>query len=150
MGCNGGRCITPEECHCDPPAYLDPKHNNTCVAPTCDPPCVNGICIAINKCACSPGYINILGQCKPECENCENGECVSPNNCMCHNGYTKTDGVCKPACVGCRNGVCTAPNTCTCNDGYVKNDTSQDCYKPCPKNCKECDDDGICLDGVCG
>ncbi|CAH2105236.1 unnamed protein product [Euphydryas editha] len=149
MGCNGGRCVEPEVCQCDPPAFLDPKHKNTCVTPTCEPPCENGICVGFNMCTCSEGYTNMNGKCKPKCENCANGECISPDNCECHNGYIKTDGVCNPACVGCENGVCTAPNTCKCNEGFIKNDTNNNCYKPCPKNCKRCDIDGICQDGLC-
>ncbi|XP_064071486.1 epidermal growth factor-like protein [Vanessa tameamea] len=149
-GCNGGRCIAPEVCQCDPPAILHPEHKNSCFTPTCEPACLNGICVAPDTCSCHEGYENINGRCQAKCESCIHGECKTPNVCECFAGYNMTDGICNPICDGCKNGVCTAPYTCECNEGYTKNVTSINCRKPCPDNCKSCDDDGICLDGVCG
>ncbi|XP_049870298.1 von Willebrand factor D and EGF domain-containing protein-like [Pectinophora gossypiella] len=165
-GCTGGRCIAPDECHCDPPATLDPDHKNTCIQPACDPPCFNAKCGVNNTCSCLPDYtihnsthcfkcdpgysLNKDFICTPVCDTpCVNSNCTAPNKCSCFTGYkTVNDNVCEPSCEACVNSTCTAPNTCSCLDGYKKfNDTV------CTPKCENCDGDCIepnvcnCRDG---
>ncbi|OWR45264.1 hypothetical protein KGM_210251 [Danaus plexippus plexippus] len=142
MGCVGGRCVSPEVCQCDPPATLHPLHNNVCV--TCEPACENSKCVN-NTCICFEGYQKINNTCQPVCDSCVHGLCVAPNSCRCHPGYGGEN--CEPLCDNCDNGVCGEPNVCSCREGYLRN--ASGCHKPCPADCKSCDSQGQCQDGVC-
>lgn len=40
----------------------------------------------IEKTCCS-GYVEVAGECYPQCIDCENGKCTAPNICLCNEGY---------------------------------------------------------------
>lgn len=147
----------------------------TCT-PECSTPCVNGECIAPNKCKCLEGYRYkdgftcesscrqcVNGNCVgPKCEclpgftavnethckrcDCENGDCVS-GQCICRDGYSLVDGVCEPVCESCVNGVCAAPGVCTCFEEHAKSADSGVCCRP---ECRGvCDSNGECPSVAC-
>lgn len=156
-GCNRGRCIAPETCHCDPPSILDPSHTNTCIQKKCDLPCVNADCVDdICRChkdftkyntthclKCDSGYsLNDEFDCLPICNNpCINGKCTAPDTCTCLDGYIQNNLACDPIC-NCINAKCVAPYKCACFEGYIHANDSA-CV---PK----CDCDGECVEpNVC-
>ena len=72
---------------------------------TCDPPCVNGQCLAIDICQCDAGWTG--GHCNNGrhswgkiiftyrtiiflaiCSSCVQGACISPDTCECDNNWT--------------------------------------------------------------
>lgn len=154
-GCNNGKCIAPDTCHCDRPLYLHPERINTCVPYVCDPPCSNADCWE-NSCSCYPGHEKYNSThcvhcdegytvgpdltCKPKCEKeCVNGTCSGPNNCTCLTGYkSKNYYVCEPIC-DCINGSCIAPGTCSCFDGYTALNSTH-----CSPKCDICEN-GMCV-----
>ncbi|CAH0702690.1 unnamed protein product [Spodoptera exigua] len=112
--------------------------------PVCYTPCINGTCVGVNECACTPPltlYNNTI--CVPStCDNCEHGDCMAPNVCRCHKNYLMLNGTCVPVCDNvCVNGKCAAPNECKCNDGY----------KPDPNDPYNCIPicDPACENGTC-
>lgn len=154
-GCISGRCIAPNVCHCDPPAYLDPDHPNACITPECDPPCVNSNCVSNNTCQCKPNFnvfntthcfqcesgytIDSNFNCAPICsKKCVNGDCTAPNVCTCLPGYVNKSEGCELVCSKCVNAKCTGPDTCTCLKGYTKKNSTY-----CVPKCEECD--GVCI-----
>ncbi|KAL4710781.1 hypothetical protein ACJJTC_009330 [Scirpophaga incertulas] len=159
-GCAGGRCVAPERCACDAPAFLD-EHNNTCLFPVCQPPCFNADCI-VNTCSCHQQYrpynathchncdqgytVNDTFQCIPKCdEHCFNATCTAPNTCTCLPGYKRRDHhTCVPECDRCVNSECTAPDTCSCLTGYTPLNSTY-----CTPICGDCGR-GVCIaPGVC-
>lgn len=57
--------------------------------------CLNGDCVAPDRCACKKGYVEAPGT-------------VNSQKCVAY---------CPGGCV---HGVCSAPNFCICNPGYIK------------------------------
>ncbi|XP_028166181.1 multiple epidermal growth factor-like domains protein 11 [Ostrinia furnacalis] len=172
-GCLGGRCVAPDVCQCDPPAYLEPGHQNTCVHPVCDPPCLNADCTSNNTCTChqnfqpfnsthchncGPGYsvapnLTCNPICDPECD----GECTGPNVCSCSPGYIAVGHKCEPVCDPvCVNSKCVAPNSCSCFDGYSAVNRSY-CAPVCERCDTKCTAPNVCecfegyehIDGTC-
>ncbi|XP_037038817.1 von Willebrand factor D and EGF domain-containing protein-like [Bradysia coprophila] len=99
----------------------DPHIFRKC-SPICSQECVNGICVAPNRCQCYPDHVhNLAGYCVATCPiGCYNGECDS-NVCRCKPGYQLEPNrrFCIPKCSqGCLHGNCTEPEVCTCNAGF--------------------------------
>ncbi|CAH0702688.1 unnamed protein product [Spodoptera exigua] len=135
-GCNGGKCVSPDQCQCLSPAYLDPERPNTCITPICSPTCFNAVCHANNTCICQENYTPYNSthcfkcdqgytadenlNCVPVCDQpCINSTCTAPNTCTCADGYRpKNDSICEPIC-DCINADCVGPHTCACHKGYV-------------------------------
>lgn len=92
---------------------------------TCEPDCVNGLCVEEGVCVCNTGWSGGACDtpvCSPSCMN--GGVCEPGNTCNCDNtGYTgsrcETTVTCDPDCV---NGNCVEnlPGmfTCECDSGW--------------------------------
>nr|XP_049694986.1 multiple epidermal growth factor-like domains protein 10 isoform X5 [Helicoverpa armigera] len=173
-GCHGGRCVSPDQCQCDSPNYIDPERPNTCITPVCEPTCFNADCRANNTCICKEDYTSYNAthcfkcdpgytadenlNCVPICDNpCVNSTCTAPNTCTCSEGYRhKNNSICEPIC-DCVNADCTGPNQCSCHKGYTPvNKTT--CAPKCnscshgdcvaPNNCS-CHSGYVKIKGVC-
>ncbi|KAJ9598404.1 hypothetical protein L9F63_010926, partial [Diploptera punctata] len=56
----------------------------------CDKPCMNGDCVGVNECQCTPGYKKGYNKwvCLPHCDfDCGYGYCSAPNKCTCTGGH---------------------------------------------------------------
>lgn len=155
-------CQYPNVCQCRP-RYR--KVNSTFCEPICaftdeEFECINGHCIAPNKCQCFDDYKAVAGspfQCEPICHNCINGDCLAPGVCECYADYEKNeDGICVPVCnPECINGVCQAPNECVCYENFRKYLNHYECLEQqvlkdrqkCQRSCVNggCSDNGTCI-----
>ncbi|VDL61324.1 unnamed protein product [Hymenolepis diminuta] len=127
-GCNHD-CINTYgsfRCLCRPGFELDPRNNKTCIAKSCNPPCVpgQGDCVD-GRCQCHEGFEGIfcerdVDECAERTHNCEQ-KCVNiygSFQCACYDGYrpsprepNRCERVdCVPPCVQgqgyCRDGIC--------------------------------------------
>lgn len=80
-------------------------------APTCEPACVNGTCVAQDRCECAGPWTGpdcAEASCTPECDN--GGACVAPDTCDC--GGTGFGGAL------CRQKTC-GERLCPMLEGYL-------------------------------
>ena len=108
--CQGGCCL------CDPLKWYGPN----CDQPLCWPNCLNGDCVAPNKCACESGWTG------PSCataicpESCVPGQgiCVAPGICECLYGWGGDQCEIPLSFPECVNGVAISPDVCECAYGW--------------------------------
>nr|XP_027227632.1 wnt inhibitory factor 1-like [Penaeus vannamei] len=86
----------------------------------CTSRCLHGgVCTAVNRCTCPPGYTGARCEaaiCTPACQH--GGRCVAPGVCSCPAGYGGPlcqRPVCRPHCQN--GGECLAPYRCRCPPG---------------------------------
>ncbi|XP_061711510.1 multiple epidermal growth factor-like domains protein 10 [Cydia pomonella] len=131
--------------------------------PVCEPPCVNGICVAPNVCECDKTLVKKNGRvCQEKQHGC--GECRADGTCLMttnesgtRSEETETELICcdlynwdddTEACVpdcehGCINGICIAPNQCVCAPPMILHNSTT------PNICLHPVCDQPCINGNC-
>ncbi|GAB0098432.1 uncharacterized protein DMENIID0001_141620 [Sergentomyia squamirostris] len=135
--------------------YERNPHNFRLCDPICHNPCINGLCVAPDTCACYPDYsVDLDGKCIPTCPiGCSNGQCQPDRTCHCNKCFVPEpagkfciEGVqCETPCL---NGYCTGYNKCTCHTGYLPHPTNKAmCMPHCPSGCPNgvCSGPNFCL-----
>ncbi|XP_077989420.1 uncharacterized protein LOC144443752 [Glandiceps talaboti] len=108
--------------------------------PSCNPPCVNGLCVGFDTCICDPLYTGSTCSdplCDPPCGD-DNGFCIARNTCFCYTGHIRQTCTteeeddhdsCQDDNGGCAH-MCREVNDhvqCSCRDGYILGDDSKFC-----------------------
>lgn len=110
--------MRPNQCQCRQKFH---KNEAGICVPTCDPPCLNGICVSPNVCKCDDGFkfVNFSkNRCEPACEKpCENGYCSGINECTCWEGWSEDiNDPYKCTRRECRNGLLDGDYSCLCGE----------------------------------
>ena len=127
---NGGVCVGPDLCRCEP-GWTGPD----CTRPVCGAPCpIRELCVAPDTCGCVPGHEGegcAEATCAQPCRN--GGRCSAPDTCSCETGWFGPDcgtPVCEMTCGN--GGNCTGPDACECPSDFA----GPDCRTPvCDQEC---------------
>jgi hypothetical protein len=137
---NGGSCVGPDTCHCDPG-----WEGMDCTKPICPFCGRNQVCVSPEQCACKPGF-NGTDCATPMCQqHCQNrGTCSAPDTCSCRPGWFDTTcatPVCSQTCANGGNciGGGNPKMECDCPNEW----TGTDCRTPVCK--QECKNGGKCV-----
>ena len=82
--------------HCNPPSL---PHSLPHIIVECDPPCVNGACVANNTCRCSVGYTGSLCNSIDNVRSCDLNPCASGEICAVVGGSYVCTADCDQAAV---------------------------------------------------